>query len=57
MKESVRQRDLYCAHYAAVFHLGIKKDIVVRGSPRQTAANSPLRKIAFLATFCYHTIS
>jgi hypothetical protein len=36
MKERVQQRDLYYSHYIAVFIQDTTKNVVVRGSPRQT---------------------
>jgi hypothetical protein len=38
MKERVQQRDPYCSHYIAVFVQDTTKNVVVRGSPRQTSA-------------------
>jgi hypothetical protein len=38
MKDTVRQRDLYCTHYIAIFIRDTTKTVVVRGSPRRTGA-------------------
>jgi hypothetical protein len=38
MKDTVRQRDLYCTHYIAIFIRDTTKTVVVRGSPRHSGA-------------------